>query len=242
MKKFIFNLKEKKEKFDYRYLEKILEQPETDVNEQEREYLFKWIVFRVEEFLSKKDMTYSCLCGEAADLACALLDTLCINHRQVNLKKLLNEILNVHAITIVYFGRDSYIIDPTFRQFLVLDHCIPGLVKHFNSGVIYHVPCYPGYFLSLTENGKKFGEDLLNKGFFKVTDENLKLYCDSFVSYYNSIRQRDFNYNLRSSSEYKSELYSLETEKSDIVDSNIKLTPSELLEKNKILKKRRIYD
>ncbi len=234
MDKFVFQLEENKEEFDYNFLKRFEEEMDNNFTEEEREYFFRWIVSRVKEFLPADDVTYASLCGEAADLSCALLDSLGFYNRQVNLRKLFHEILNVHAITIVNFDNDFYIIDPTFRQYLVKEYCIPGKVIPYSDGTVYHVPCYPGYFLNLTEEGRKFGQELLNKGFFKITDQNIKLYCDSFVSYFNSVWQRKDDSNFKSALEYRNGIFKLDSEKCDSVDDGIKLTPSKILEIKKI--------
>lgn len=238
MNKFIFDLNEKKEDFNYEFLTKFETENENSFTEEEKDFFLRWVISRIKEFLPNEDNTYSCLCGEAADLACELFDSLGFFSRQVNLKGLLHQPLNVHAITIVNFCSDIYIIDPTFRQYLVSEYCVPGQVIPYSDGKVYHVPCYPGYFLSLTEEGRKFGQELLNKGFFKLTDDNLKIYCDSFVSYFNSVWQKPLDTDIRSGMEYRRDLFKLNYEKNGEINPKIKLTPSEILEQNKKLIKK----
>ena len=229
--KYIFELKNQKTEFDYNYLCDIEQKiNKHELNEKEQLYLLKWIISRIQKFLPTNDPTYSLLCGEAADLASLLLKSLNIDYFQINIKEILKEKLNVHAITILDFNskniESKYILDPTFRQFLIKEECIYETLKIPNS---YKLGTYPGYFLSLTKEGIEFATSLLNNGFFKITDENLKIYFDSFMMYKNDYWQRRLDYNIRSGKEYCHEIYRCTKHKNIYTFNNeIKLTPSQL--------------
>lgn len=232
--KYIFELKEQQKNFDYNYLCNIEQRiNKHELTEKEQLYLLKWIISRIQKYLPSDDLTYSLLCGEAADLASLLLKSLNIDYFQINIKEILKEKLNVHAITILDFNskniESKYILDPTFRQFLVKEECIYETLKTTNS---YKLGTYPGYFLSLTKEGTKFATSLLNNGFFKLTNENLKIYFDSFMMYRNDYWQRRLDYDIRSGHEYCHELYRCTKHKNIYtLNEEIKLTPSQLVKK-----------
>ena len=232
---YIFELKNQENKFDYDYLCNIENKNiNHKLNDKEQLYLLKWIIYRIQEILPSDDLTYSLLCGEAADLANLLLKSLNIDYFQINIKEILREKFNVHAITIVDFqsnNESKYILDPTFRQFLVKEECIYESLKLPKT---YRLGIYPGYFLSLTKEGTMFATELLNNGFFKITNENLKIYFDSFIKYKNDYWQRSLDYNIRNGEEYRHELYRC-TKHKNIYNCNeeIKLTPSQLVKTKK---------
>ena len=232
--RYIFELKEQQKNFDYNYLCNIEQQiKKHELTEKAQLYLLKWIITRIQEFLPSDDPTYSLLCGEAANLAASLLKLLNIDHFQINIKEILKEKLNIHAITILDFHsknvESKYILDPTFRQFLVKEECIYETLKTTNS---YKLGTYPGYFLSLTKEGIGFATSLLNNGYFKITNENLKLYFDSFIMYKNDYWGRRLDYGIRSGEEYFYELYRCTKDKNKPISNNgINLTPSQLIKK-----------
>ena len=237
--KYIFELNNQKTELDYNYLCNIEQKiNKHELTEKEQLYLLKWIISRIQEFLQSDDQTYSFLCGEAADLASLLLKSINIDYFKINIKEILKEKLNVHAITILDFHsknmESKYILDPTFRQFLVKEECIYETLKLPNS---YKLGTYPGYFLSLTEEKIEFATSLLNNGFFKLTNENLKIYFDSFMMYKNDYWQRKLDYDIRSGEEYYHEIYRCTKHKIIYTSNNeIKLTPSQLVKKQSSIK------
>lgn len=234
--RYIFELKEQQKNFDYNYLCNIEQQiKKHELTEKAQLYLLKWIITRIQEFLPSDDPTYSLLCGDAANLAASLLKLLNIDHFQINIREILKEKLNIHSITILDFHsknvESKYILDPTFRQFLVKEECIYETLKTTNS---YKLGTYPGYFLSLTKEGIGFATSLLNNGYFKITNENLKLYFDSFIMYKNDYWGRRLDYGIRSGEEYFHELYRCTKDKNKSISNNgINLTPSQLIKKIK---------
>ena len=231
---YIFDFKKIENNFDYNFLCEIEQKLKNyAVTEKEQLYLLKWIVARIQKFIPSDDLTYSLLCGETADLASILLKSLNIDYFQINIKDILKEKLNIHAITILDFrskyGESKYILDPTFRQFLVKEECKYEILKFPKN---FPLGTYPGYFLSLTKEGTKFATELLNNGFFKMTNENLKIYFDSFMMYRNDYWQRNLNYDIRNGEEYRYELYRCPKHK-NIYNSNeeITLKPSQLIKK-----------
>ena len=191
-KDYIFEL-QKPIFFDYDFLSRIEEKLYSNqLNEKEALYLLKWITFRVQSFLLPDFPTLEYRCGDAAALVSALLKTLNIDHFNFNMKSVINTTYNIHELILAYLPiRDSlikYVIDPTFRQFLIKDYCKPNRTKHYkfeNPLMEYDrkLPTYPGYYLSLTKEGTELGTQILNEGYFKLNDINMKLYGDAFMKY-----------------------------------------------------------
>lgn len=76
-----------------------------------------------------------------------------------------------HFFAVVSFNSKNYVVDPTFRQFLIVPRFIPEVIYHFKEN-----------FMSPASFGHEdFFIDLGVKGFFKATDENLAIYLNGFV-------------------------------------------------------------
>lgn len=74
-----------------------------------------------------------------------------------------------------------YLVDTTFRQFFLRDEVSIGgkYIKDKEYG--NKVSPMAGYWMLKMENGKELAEKLLEKGFVELTEENAKLYGDSFL-------------------------------------------------------------
>ena len=75
----------------------------------------------------------------------------------------------------------EYLVDTTYRQFYdrTLLKREGYYIKDKNFG--NKVSETPGYYTLKMKNGKEFAEELLAKGFVELTEENAKMYGDSFV-------------------------------------------------------------
>lgn len=76
-----------------------------------------------------------------------------------------------------------FLLDPTFRQFCLTEE--NRFERYFEEprwSVRMSTP-HPGYFFNLTEQGKKFANQLIRDGYFELTEENLKTYLDPFALY-----------------------------------------------------------
>jgi len=112
-------------------------------------------------------------CGEAAEWADALLKGLGIDSRQLSIRSILgNDIGDInHYVAVAKFKvlsdssviEKEFILDRTFRQF-----CLDNLTDD------------EGHRLRRTPEGEKLGSEIMENGFFELTDENGKLYFDAF--------------------------------------------------------------
>ncbi len=83
-----------------------------------------------------------------------------------------------HSFLVVKFPNHSYIVDPTYRQFLTLNGCNSKNFIIYNNQILKTPD--PGLFLTQNLKGQILADKLVSKGYIELTEENAKLYCDSF--------------------------------------------------------------
>lgn len=94
-----------------------------------------------------------------------------------------------HAFNYVKINGKYYVIDCTYSQFLSL--------YYMSLNAILISDCInadPGYFMASNDKGYELLNQLLHRGWFEATEENMKIYLDSFV-----LANRNGNYYLRNS-------------------------------------------
>lgn len=134
----------------------------------------------------------------------------------------------------------SYLLDPTFRQYCISEE---NRFQRYNEEGRYSVNMstpHPGYFLNLNDDKRKFANKLIEKGYFEVTDENLKTYFDSFVlyltpkeKYSNQSQVGKIDSTIYSASDYQSLINkSIDEFNLKPKSENVLLTPLELITKN----------
>lgn len=147
------------------------------VNNDEDEQLLSNVINSVYQELYNRgfiDYTYlnpcTNLCKDVALLLFGKLSELNMKVEIIHTKSL-NIPFVPHFFTIVTYNGKKYVVDPTFRQFLVLPHFIPEIIYHFKDNFLS--PAYFGnddFFISLGE-----------KGFFEATEENLAIYFEGLI-------------------------------------------------------------
>ena len=98
-----------------------------------------------------------------------------------------------HYFNIIIISNDYYLVDATYSQFF------SARSNNINRlGVLYLSGCDVGTFMLMTIEGQKIAEEIIKKGYVKLTEEILKIYLDAFtVSYRNGLfyeRTKDFSY------------------------------------------------
>ena len=83
-----------------------------------------------------------------------------------------------YSFLIVILPNNSYIVDPTYNQFLTVEGCNPKNFIVYNNQVLKTPD--PRLFIMQTTQGKKLSNELVSNGYIPLTPENAKLYCDSF--------------------------------------------------------------
>lgn len=75
----------------------------------------------------------------------------------------------------------SYLIDTTVRQFFLRDEITNSYRTYIKDKKFGNrVAPLPGYWMLKMENGEKIASKLLSDGFIELTEENAKIYGDSF--------------------------------------------------------------
>lgn len=129
-------------------------------------------------------------CSITAKINEELLKKMALNVKQFNIGNIFGDYY-IHQLTMVEIPTmingeikiKSYLLDPTFRQFcLKEENRFERYYEEPRFSVRMSTP-HPGYFLNLTEEGKKFAEDLIYFGYFEVNEESVKRYCDAFALY-----------------------------------------------------------
>lgn len=129
-------------------------------------------------------------CAPAAQVADELLTKMGFKVEQFNMGSVVNA-PNIHQLTMVYIPTvvngqtvsKKYILDATFRQFCISEE---NRFERYFEEPRYSVNMAtprPGYFLNLTEEGRKFANELITYGYFEITEEKLKRYSDAFALY-----------------------------------------------------------
>jgi len=88
-----------------------------------------------------------------------------------------------HLINLVKDGDEKYIVDCTYRQFFTNTH------NNINRlGIVGVSGCRAGVFMTMDPDRKELATNILKKGWFLATDENIKNYLDGFaLSYRNGL-------------------------------------------------------
>ena len=73
----------------------------------------------------------------------------------------------------------SYLVDVTYLQFFSTVRCNKGRYDALEENTSLPTAPDPGYFLT-TEQEKRFAQELIEKGYIELTDENAKIYADGF--------------------------------------------------------------
>jgi hypothetical protein len=119
-------------------------------------------------------------CGYASSLAMYPINDLGLEDKLPNVGDFERSKGTRHAFAVVTapvqnangeIGEKSYLVDATYKQF-----CVPyNDKKPLNEYVDLE-----GYKLASTERGKALLQEILENGYFELTDETAKLYIDSF--------------------------------------------------------------
>lgn len=94
-----------------------------------------------------------------------------------------------HVIVVVYLGNEKYIIDCTYRQFFTLAY------NNLNRiGLIDISNCRAGIFMTMNDERLNLANQILKRGWFLVTDDNIKNYFDGYaISYRNGLYYQTTN-------------------------------------------------
>lgn len=179
-------------------LRKVLEANKENKNqgitEQEAEEILKWTVQNARDELAKdrnlqEESLLGC-CGFGQAITAQTLRNMGLNPNVCNVNPTIGEDTGRHAfITVNIPVKTSekvedkmYLVDTTFRQFFLREEITNSrgeFIKDKEFG--NKVAPMAGYWLLKMQGGRELAEEILSKGYIELTEENAKLYGDSFI-------------------------------------------------------------
>lgn len=167
------------------------------ITKDEAENLLNWIVQNARKGLEKeygqslKNASLRGYCGLAQGISAITLENMGLSPYITNVNPTFSNNSSRHAFVTVEFPISQpdgkiknvpYLVDTTYRQFFTRDEWTNFKDYYVNDKKYGNkVATIAGYWTLKMENGKYFTEELLSKGFIELTEENAKIYGDSFV-------------------------------------------------------------
>lgn len=169
---------------------------ENGIEENEARQLVEWTVQNARKFLinegeTVRDVSMFGRCGWAQAITATTLRNMGLSPYVVNANPTLSIICGRHAFVTVNIPikegnrkeNKMYLVDPTFRQFFLRDDITNQYGAWINDkefgGKVAPLPGY--WILKMGKKGRAFADEILSKGFIEFTDDNAKMYGDSFV-------------------------------------------------------------
>lgn len=181
-------------------LRKVLKANENElvdgIEENEARALLEWTVQNGRDGIMDGDDKKAILndsllgaCGLGQGITAFTLKNMGLDPNAVNATKVLSKNGFKHAflgVTIPVKGKDGvenkpYLVDITFKQFFLrtqITNHNGEFVKDKKFG--NKVAPIPGYWMLHLPNGEKVAQEILSEGFIELTEENAKIYGDSF--------------------------------------------------------------
>lgn len=179
-------------------LKRVLETNKEDIRqgitEQEAEEILKWTVQNARNELAKEmnlqeESLLGC-CGLGQAITTQTLRNMGLNPNVCNTNPTIGKETGRHAFVTVNIPikteeeteEKMYLVDTTFRQFFLRNEITNSrgeFIKDKEFG--NKVAPMTGYWLLKMQGGKELAEEILSKGYVELTEENAKLYGDSFV-------------------------------------------------------------
>lgn len=168
------------------------------ISKEDAECLLEWVVQNAREMLMKdfkiseeqfKEDSLAFSCGFGQTLTGYPLRNMGLTPNICNARNVFHEKAGHAFLTVAIPIKDEngnieekdYLVDTTYKQFFQREFGARNgdYIKDKEFG--NRVSETPGYYTLKMKNGKEFAEELLAKGFAEFTEENAKIYGDSFV-------------------------------------------------------------
>lgn len=167
---------------------------QSGIQEREANILLEWIVQNAREGLLKTkdedilDASLVGFCGLGQGITATTLKNMGLSPYIVNSESIFSK-SEKHGFVVVKipiqkeegFQNKLYLIDTTFRQFFLRDeetNLREEYIKDKRFG--NRVASRPGYWMLQMKNGELLAKEILENGFVELTEENAKMYGDSF--------------------------------------------------------------
>ena len=166
------------------------------ITTQEAEQLLEWVVQNARNglFLDGKkstiDSSLSGYCGLGQAITGLTLLNMGLSPNIVNASTIFNSGGHAFIVTGIPIKDETkvideklYLVDTTYRQFFLRENNIFYNSTQYIRDKRYGNKVAPseGYWVLQVDGGKDFSKELLSKGFIAFTEENAKIYGDSFV-------------------------------------------------------------
>ena len=169
-------------------------------------YYRRYLCSKTSENINNAD--FANLCKVASKKVNRLCKKIGLNSKQITIYPGYNKDYKLydgsgfHYLSLVSDEYNSAYIDCTYRQFFTSVH------NNINRiGLIELSGCLAGVFMTMTEERLKLANDILKKGWFLATPENIKNYFDGFaLSYRNGLYYQETN-DYSYTTNYKAEDY-----------------------------------
>ena len=166
------------------------------INERETENLLEWVVQNAREAFEMNvdeplnDASLLGCCGMGQGITGITLQNMGLEPRILNANPNLNTKAGPHSFVVVEMpivqndgkvNNKPYLVDTTYRQFFLRNEVTTSCGEYIKDKKFGNrVAPLAGYWLLHMPGGKRFAQEILSKGFIELTEENAKLYGDSF--------------------------------------------------------------
>lgn len=167
------------------------------ISPKDAESILAWVVQNARENfadngkISLKEDSLLGYCGFGQGITATTLENMGLSPNILNANPTLSNKTGRHAFLTVEIPikqtkgevvNTAYLVDTTYRQFFLrneVTNCYGKYIKDKRYGG--RVAPLAGYWILQMPKGKEFAEEILSKGFIELTEENAKLYGDSFT-------------------------------------------------------------
>lgn len=166
------------------------------ITKEEAEKLLGWVVQNAREaFVEDNDeqienASLQGYCGFGQGITATTLQNMKLMPKILNVNTNLSSKAGRHAFVSIEMPviqdngtikKTPYLIDTTYRQFLLMNEEAFCDTYINDKKLGDKIPSLPGYWALQNPKGKEFLETILSKGFVELTEENAKIFGDSFV-------------------------------------------------------------
>lgn len=157
--------------------EKVINKQE--VTDLEIQYLLTYLTYTSRKRVGKT-ISDPCLnkCDTVQSMITSYLNRLGVTTHLCTTQNVITNGIVGHSFLTADFNGKSYLIDPTYQQFLLSQNCNESKFFH-HQGVTILKPD-PGYYIK--EENKPLLEGFVNNGFGLLTEELAQMYGDSFYN------------------------------------------------------------
>lgn len=167
------------------------------ISKKDAECILAWVVqnarenFIYDSNISLKEESLLGYCGLGQGITAITLKNMGLSPNILNANPTLSNETARHAFLTIEIPINqtngevvniAYLVDTTYRQFFLrneITNCYGQYIKDKRYGG--EVAPLPGYWVLQMPKGNEFAKEILSRGFIELTEENAKIYGDSFT-------------------------------------------------------------